>query len=261
VGYEVLALRYASAVTTRDRHFYNHEAYAIEDGPHETEFFFWLIRDSQRVVLLDCGFDRERGAKRGNVQSTSPLDLLKRHGVSAADVEHVVLSHMHYDHVGNIALFPNATFSLARAEYEYWTGPTAGKTVHRRVVDDADIDAIQRLDADGRVLLFGESLSPYLGIHLVRVGGHTPGQILMRIEATSGEVVLASDAAHFYEEFQADMPFRLFHHLDEMYGCYETLRTFERKGGIVVPGHDPLVMDRFERMDADCWNLCRPVTD
>jgi hypothetical protein len=58
-------------------------------------------------------------------------------------------------------------------------------------------------------------------------------------------VVLASDALHFYEEMERDMPFAVLSSLPDTYRAYDVLRQLEGDGARLVAGHDPLVMDRF----------------
>jgi hypothetical protein len=69
------------------------------------------------------------------------------------------------------------------------------------------------------------------------------------IDAVPGWVVLASDAAHFYEELERDRPFGVLADLAEMYDAYDTLRELCGPGAHLVPGHDPEVMTRYPRVD------------
>ena len=95
----------------------------MPDDAQTMDYYFWLVRNRDRAVLVDCGVDRARGVRTNRHQENDPLELLARLDVAPGDVDHVVISHMHFDHVGNLTLFPSATFSIAREEYEFWTGP------------------------------------------------------------------------------------------------------------------------------------------
>ena len=66
------------------------------------------------------------------------------------------------------------------------------------------------------------------------------------MQTAGGAVVLASDATHFYANLQEDRPFAIVHSLPGMYDAFDRLR--ELAGGDdarIVPGHDPLVLERF----------------
>ena len=63
--------------------------------------------------------------------------------------------------------------------------------------------------------------------------------------------MLASDAVHFYEEVDRDRACAILVDLQLVYRAYDIMREAVRGGGRLVPGHDPLVMDRFPRLEED----------
>ena len=66
------------------------------------------------------------------------------------------------------------------------------------------------------------------------------------MSGTAGDVVLTSDAVHFYEELEADRPFGVVADLERMYGAYDLVKELgSAPGAVIVPGHDPEVMARF----------------
>ena len=115
---------------------------------------------------------------------------------------------------------------------------------------------IQNFARDGRFHFVDTRTEVLPGIEAWTIGGHTPGQMLVEISATSGKVVLASDAAHFAEEYETDRPFAMFHNLEDMFAGYEQLRNLNgRKGTVVIPGHDPRVSQTFAEVEKDCFDL------
>ena len=244
--FEVLALRYGTVRTTRGDLFYRHHAYGEGDGPIEMDFFFWLLRDGVQNVLVDSGFRPAVGLRRARTCLVEPVDALRRVGVEPGEISKIVVSHLHYDHVGNLASFPEATIVVQRRELDFWTGPQARHFQFAQVIEDDEIDYFAKAAAQGRLqVVDGDTeLQPGLGLRLV--GGHCPGQQIVLVEGPERPIVLASDALHLYEEMDKDRPFALFSDLAEMYRAYETLRELERGGAAVVAGHDPGVMQRFE---------------
>lgn len=258
--YETFALRYATLSSwPRSKAFHCFEVYGDPDTLIDLDYYFWLVRNDEHTVLVDCGYDKERGRARNRHQETSPIELLARMGVKPEDVDHVVLTHMHYDHIGNIALFPNATFSIARAELEYWTGPYADRPTIAWPVESEEIRLVQQLANDGRLQLVEDSHELFPGLRLTRLPGHTPGQLITEVTTRSGQIVLASDALHYYEEADLDRPFGTCHDLVDVYRSYDILREMAaRPDTVVVPGHDPAVMRRFAVVDDDCVDLAQP---
>lgn len=95
---------------------------------------------------------------------------------------------------------------------------------------------------------------------VTRLGGHTPGQLMVQVNSVVGEVVLASDAAHYYEELEYDRPFNLFTSLPDMYRAYDIVRDLAtRPQTRVIAGHDPLVRAMFPEVRPECVDLTAPV--
>ena len=86
------------------------------------DFYVWVIRNPARTLLVDTGFSADMAVRRGRRYLASPVDLLKQIGIAAESVEDIVVTHMHYDHAGNIAAFPKARLHLQEKEMAYCTG-------------------------------------------------------------------------------------------------------------------------------------------
>jgi glyoxylase-like metal-dependent hydrolase (beta-lactamase superfamily II) len=260
--YEVHALRYFSRPATKAHEFFRYELYGGPDEDIGMDYSFWLLRNGERTVLVDCGFDRERAAVKNRHQDTDPLELLARMDVRADDVEHVIITHMHYDHVGNVELFPNATFSLAREEFDYFSGPYGSRELEQILVDQAEVKIVQDLARQERLVLVDGTSQPFPGISLTRLGGHTPGQLIVEVGTQSGHVVLASDAMHYYEEIERDRPYNLFNNLGDMYRGYDLLRGLQaRPNTTVIAGHDPRVGRAFQVVKPECFDLTAPIDE
>ncbi|MEN2738382.1 N-acyl homoserine lactonase family protein [Microbacterium sp. X-17] len=256
-GYEVYALRYYTRQAQRDHEFHREAMYAEQfDDDLYMDYSFWLVRNEERIVLVDCGFDKARAAAKGRHQLQDPVELLAVLGVAPEDVDEVIVTHMHYDHVGNIELFPNAQVTMARAEYEYWTGPYGARELMQIIVDPIETAIVTRLKEAGRLTLVEDEAEVAPGIRVERVGGHTPGQLIVEIQGTAGTIILASDAAHYYDEIDLDRPYNLFVDLGELYGGYDRLRELDRRDGTtVVAGHDPRVAGMFRETSDNVFDL------
>jgi glyoxylase-like metal-dependent hydrolase (beta-lactamase superfamily II) len=261
VSYEAYALRYAHREGEKSDEFYCHRAYQEQDAPWGIDYYFWMLRNGDRTVLVDCGFDLESALRVGRDIETEPWVLLERLGVGPEAVDHVVITHMHADHIGNVDLFPNATFSVTREEYEFWTGPRSRHELFSWPGQPGPIAKVEKLVNDQRVTFVEQVGEVVPGVSLRKVGGHTAGSGIVEFESHGGRVVLASDAGHFYEEFERDRPYMLFSNLEEMYEAYGMLRDLSQQAGtVVVPGHDPRTRREFVEVATDCWDLSQPIS-
>lgn len=252
--YEVFALRYAM----QDRPASDNFLYSLAGepdlhaaSPMPIDYFVWLIRGRGRTVLVDTGFDRAVGERRGRVMVQHPVDALRAMGVDPAAVEDVVITHLHYDHAGNLAAFPDATFHLQDAEMAFATGRCMCHPRLRYSFEVEDVVTMVRRVYAGRVRFHdGDAvLAPGLSVH--KVAGHTRGLQAVRVETARGAVVLASDALHFYANLDRGNPFPI---LVDVAGTMEgwgRLRELADGEDHVVPGHDPEVRRRYPRGGAE----------
>ncbi|HVY60744.1 MAG TPA: MBL fold metallo-hydrolase, partial [Planctomycetota bacterium] len=165
-AYEVVAVRYATRMTTKSDCFHRYHAYGEPDEALRMDYFFWLVRGAGRTIVVDTGFDPAVGARRGRTCLWPPVEALARLGVDPATVSQLVLTHLHYDHTGNVDAFPAAELYVPRRELEFWSGPQAARA---QFAVHAEPDEIARLVAaarEGRVRLVDGSETVAPGVTL-----------------------------------------------------------------------------------------------
>src|SRR5690606_31984958 len=124
--YEVLAIRYGTRPTTRAQTFLNHHVYREPDTPIDLDFFLWVARNDERTVVIDTGYTAASAVNRmPRLELADPIGTLAELGVKPEASPQVIITHAHYDHLGNLDAFPSSEVVLARAEYDFWTGPYA----------------------------------------------------------------------------------------------------------------------------------------
>ena len=99
-----------------------------EDGTFPIEFGRFLVRSSGRTILVDTGLGNKLPGGTGGML----LENLKQIGVGPGDIDVVVNTHLHVDHVGwnctgsgggYVPTFPNAEYWISEQEWQYWTDP------------------------------------------------------------------------------------------------------------------------------------------
>ena len=240
--YEIYAIKYAHHPRRASENFIGGDPH---DGPMPLDYFVWLIRGEGRDIVVDTGFSAAVAAKRGRQHLRCPADGLSLLGVSAREVKDVVITHLHYDHVGNFDLFPAATLHLQDLEMRYATGRYMAHSCFRGAFELEDVVGMVRRVYQNRVRFHdGESeLVPGVSLHLI--GGHTMGLQVVRVATRRGPVVLASDASHLYANMEEIRPFPIVWSVADMVEGYRRLRELAHSPQHVIPGHDPLVMERY----------------
>ncbi|MEL7132336.1 MAG: N-acyl homoserine lactonase family protein [Pseudomonadota bacterium] len=247
--YEVYAIKYAEQT---DRVRGDNYMYADpHDTPDPIDFYIWLIRNDDRVILVDTGFDANEAAARDRPIRIDPGAALKPFDLKPEDVTEIIVTHLHFDHAGGLHLFPNAQLHLQTAEMAYATGPCMCHTVMRYPYTAGHvIEAVKRLYS-GKVTFHDGDGQIAEGITVHRIGGHTKGMQSVRVLTQAGWLVLASDAAHFYGNMALKLPFPLVVDMQEMLDGFDTLRSLASAPRLIVPGHDPLVRHHFPNAIAD----------
>jgi glyoxylase-like metal-dependent hydrolase (beta-lactamase superfamily II) len=244
--YEVFAIRYGTRAGAKSEIYLNYDIYGEPDAPLQMDYFLWVARNGERTVVIDTGFGPEGGARRRRTTLVTPVAALAGIGVDAATTPQVIVTHAHYDHIGNLARFPAAEVIMARREYEFWTGPLSRRAQFAWSAEDAEIAYLRDVREEGRMTLVEAPYTVMPGIEVIPVGGHTPGQVIVLVATAAGQAVLASDAVHYYEEYERDRPFAFVADLPAMYRTFDLLREITADPGrVLIPGHDPEVMHRF----------------
>src|SRR5438445_2330017 len=180
-AYEIYAIRYAT-MSRRTPHM-NH----LLPDPHETsaqdlDYFVWLIRGYGRNILVDTGFNAAEAQARNRKLMLNPVEALARFGVRAEAIRDVVVTHLHYDHAGNLELFPNARFHLQDREMSYATGRCMCHGVLRHPFSVEHVTLMSRHVFSERVILHAGDGEVAPGVPLHRVGGHAGGPEQPRAE-------------------------------------------------------------------------------
>ncbi len=247
--WEVFAVKYAER-NTRTRH----DSFMFDENPtaqHSMDYFMWVLRRGDELLLVDTGYDREEANQRGRPIQMSPAEALAPLGITPADVSTIIVTHLHYDHAGGLHLFPDATLHLQAVEMAYATGPCMNYSALKApFTADHICEVVQRLYA-GRVVFHDGDGEVREGVTVHLVGGHSKGLQVLRVWTEAGWMCLALDASHYYENFQGGKSFPIVIDLKEMFDGFETIKRLASSPDLIIPGHDPLLFDLFPTYGAD----------
>lgn len=248
---EVIAVRYGTLETRRSAVFFEFDTFGENDAPTTMDYYFWVIREAGRTIVVDTGFSAEAAATRGRTMLVTPAAALARLGVDCEAVSQLIITHCHFDHTGNIDLFPNAEIIISADEFDFVRGPFADRPALARPLDPKDIAYLIELKKQGRVRQVEDGYDLGNGISLLLMPGHSVGQLSIVVAQPDGrEVFLTSDAVHYYEELELDRPFHVMSSLYDMYCSLEAIRERRaRPETVFVPAHDPAVMENFPPYD------------
>jgi glyoxylase-like metal-dependent hydrolase (beta-lactamase superfamily II) len=240
--YDLFAIRYATRAGRRSDHFIGGDPH---DGPMPMDYFVWAAVSAAGAYVIDTGFTAETAARRGRTFLRCPVESLRLVGVDPDAVGHVILTHMHYDHVGNFHRFPRARFHLQEPELRYATGRYMNHARLRHSFEVEDVVGVVRLTYADRVSFYNGPAELAPGVTLHPAPGHSMGLQFVRVHTRRGWVVVASDVTHFYENMESRRPFTTAVNVADMLEAFGALLAHAPAKDHIVPGHDPLVMARY----------------
>ena len=237
--YEIYALRYGFLDRNRQSNF--RDPIDNPDAEMSMDYYIWAIRNDERTVIVDTGFDHGEGKRRGRTVEWLPAAALASLGINATLVEDVIITHLHYDHAGTLSHFPSAKFHIQEQEMRFATGKWMLDNAER-VAYTADhvAELVYRLfekrvvfhDGDGEV-------APGITVHCMP--GHTMGVQAVRVKTKRGWVLLDSDSSHYYEHWVKRIPFSICWHDGDLLASYDRFEGLADSEDHVIPGHDPIV--------------------
>ncbi len=231
------------------------------EGTPQAAMLYTLLseRDEAGAVhhhLIDCGFDEPWIPRFGFYDFEGPEAVLGKAGVRPEDIETILVTHMHFDHVNNLHRFPNARVIVQWTEYEGWSRamtlpelytPMGAESWLTSSFDRADLSFFGRLAGEHRLTFVGDGDDLHPGIvGRLSPGGHTFGTQWLTIETPEAPIVVASDAAMWFSNIEEMWPSGYTNGSTfQMLLTYGEISQFV--GGDlnrVVPGHDMKVFER-----------------
>lgn len=226
-------------------------SHAFDGGDHNEPvpyaMFVWIIKGPERPIIVDTGPKSIDEINRGlgdmciepvtQREGEDMLAILARAHVDPAEVSHVFFTHMHYDHVTNIDLFPNARIVADRIGYE----EALCRLEKGLCWVPGEVIFPMRDQWSDRVLLVGnQEVLP--GIRTLHMGGHTPCSMAVSVHTAKGRAVITGDVVSLYENIERDVPIGVYANREEVMAAMRRIRA---EADIILPSHDPKVLKRF----------------
>lgn len=231
---------------------------AHNQGTTYLPFFYILIQNKDHNILFDIGYrdDAADGQKDwskifGGSNIETPAQVLKKVNLTPNDIDIIILSHLHFDHAGNIDQFPKAQFYVQKEELD---GLVSSLSLPDKVRDwvwqATDLDHINDLldvAAQNRLTLIEEdSFEVVEGVKAHKAKGHTFGTQAVSVQTKKGTFVLTQDVAYTYENVIDYKPLGL--GLDDIDQLLSIHKVNELVGGnvdFIIPGHDKAIFEKY----------------
>jgi glyoxylase-like metal-dependent hydrolase (beta-lactamase superfamily II) len=221
----------------------------MHDGPMPVDYNLWIVRNRHRTVLVDTGFSPRASAERGRPLDFDPIDGQKRMGIDPDAIDDVVITHLPYDHAGNIDRFAKARFHIQDAEVAFATGRCMCEHDIRYTFDVEDVVTLVRRTYADRVCFHDGDDELFPGITLHAFPGHSAAVQAVRVNTARGPILLASDTTHYFGNILNRKPFVVTVDMAATLESYTEI--LELAGGVdrLIPGHDPKIRRLYPACD------------
>ena len=208
----------------------------------------WLLRGADRQILIDTGFADRKLAKKWRIVGYRTVpEALKTIGLSAGDITDVVITHMHWDHVGNVGPYKQATFWMQRREFEWAKTIVSKERPSRWGIRLKDLEALSQVGRAGRLRLVGRNARIAQGVFFREGGAHTKAiqWVEVRTNGPFGTVALASDNAYLWENISRPVSTGSTADPNSDLEALGRIRSAVSRPELAIPGHDPETFKRF----------------
>ncbi len=213
----------------------------------QIQVLMFYVEGGGRRIMVDTGCSDPEAASKYHypfvrTPEQEPLRAIKAAGIDPGEVDTVVATHLHWDHCGNNALFPNARFLVQRKELQFAAAPLP---IFANAYEAPTTGMTPGYSGTKFEVLEGDSELAD-GLQLVFAPGHTPGMQCLVVNTVEGVYYLAGDNAGLYENLEGNrfgrpIPGVNFVNLEDYYA---SLWRMERLADHILPGHDVKVLDR-----------------
>lgn len=202
--------------------------------PMTIAYRVWVLRNAARTLVVDTGPPLQEGKRRGLSHVVDVTAALAEVGVDAAQVDTVLLTHLHWDHAANADQFPNATFYAQQREIEFFGSRRRQHPAFNRFFSHDD--ALERLICAGRIKAVDGDVELAGGLSALRVGGHTPGSQMFCVSTADSVAILTGDAIPLHRNYLERIPSGILTDVFEAIAALERVAALQP--ALIYTGHD-----------------------
>jgi len=247
--YRVYAVKFAGPLTSSGAFLMWFKEW---DRTVRRNYYLWCLRGDGPTVVVDAGVAPSHPAAGGLANYLSPARALERLGVRADQVEHLVLSHLHWDHASGLELFPRARVYVQEREFRFWIhDPLARRPPFAHLADAKAHALLASLEGSGRLALLQGDQEILPGVRCLLAPGHSVGLQAVAVQTEAGTAVLGSDCGHTFRNYREDWPSAIITDLVAWMHSMDKLRAAASRPELLFPGHDRLLRDDYPLVAED----------
>ena len=217
-------------------------------------YIVYLLKGKNgKNILVDAGFTET--PLQYNMQAFNyirPDSLLQKINIEPNSITDIILTHPHWDHIGGIDLFPNATIWMQEQDFNYFTGTAWRSNIDSSGFNTKDVLKINQKKIGQKLrLVKGDNVEIIPGITVFTGSKHTFESQYVMVNSDKNKVIIASDNSWLYHNLINLLPVPLTFDSNAYTQNLKRMRSMVKNVDLILPGHDPLVFSKFPKIIED----------
>lgn len=222
---EVYALKYGDSLY-HSRNIYYEDPF---NEPIPFAWMFYVIKYKDKIILIDTGFEEEKYIKSFNIDYRNPLDILKRLNIEPEKVTDVIITHSHFDHIGNVDKFTKAKIYIQEEELEHF----------KKNLKNQEILSFFK---SNKIISFKNDYKLYNFFEIKKIGGHTIGSLVVSFDYNNKKYIITGDECYLIDNCKGN-PIGIFYNIKKNKDFIEWINSVENK--VILPLHDNKIFDEY----------------
>lgn len=197
-------------------------------------WFFYVLKIDKKIILIDTGFSDLKKIKKYNINLTDPIDLLKQNNISPEQITDIILTHSHFDHIGNIDKFKNANIYISKNELNYFLDKSSNTKIKNFFL------------LHDKLISFENELDLFNFIKIKEIKGHTPGSSVVFIKKKDKKYILPGDECYLIENCSKARPIGTIYDYEKNNNFIKAISNSNYE---ILTFHDPKIFDNYKRIN------------
>ncbi len=219
---ELYSIKYGDSLYPTGDIYYNDKL----NKEVEFSWLFYLIKYNNHIILVDTGFNNEKYIEQLKIDFKDPLFLLVAMNIKPEDVTDIIITHSHFDHIGNIEKFPDAKIYIQKDEFEYFK-----KNYKSDVISNF-------INGNNNIITFDDSYVLYNIFKITKIGGHSIGSSIVSFNYMKKEYLITGDECYLYYNYSNQKPVGTYYNINKN---IEFIKNIQGKNKIILTMHEPLI--------------------
>ena len=227
---ELYAIKYGDSLYHSKNIYYED----ILNKPLPFAWMFYVIKYDKKIILVDTGFRKESFIESFNIDYRDPVSLLKKLDIEPLQVTDVIITHSHFDHIGNVDRFINAKIYIQKDELENFKKYSKNQEI------------LDFLEDNESLITFDETYTLYDLFKIEKIGGHTIGSSGISFSYKNKNYILTGDECYLLNNCQGK-PIGTYYDIEKNKKFIEKIKSLTNK--VILTFHDPLIFDKYQKID------------